>query len=42
MSSHLNKNDLTYLLEITKLLDFINKEDRKSIPISYFKNNAYL
>ena len=32
----------TYLLEITKLLDFINKEDRKSIPISYFKNNAYL
>ena len=32
----------TYLLEISKLLDFIDKEERKSIPLEYFKKNAYL
>lgn len=37
--STLNKN---YLLEATKLLDFINNNDRKSIPLEYFEQNSYL
>lgn len=34
--------NLTYLLPIEKITDFINKNKRKSIPINYFKENAYL
>lgn len=33
--------NITYLLDTNKLIDFIDKEDRKSIPISYFEDNAY-
>lgn len=32
----------TYLLTAEKLLYFLNNIDRKSIPLSYFKENAYL
>ena len=32
----------TYLLTADKLIQFIENIDRKSIPISYFKENAYL
>ena len=32
----------TYLLEAKKFLDFIDNEKRKSIPISFFKENAYI
>ena len=32
----------TYLLTADKLINFIENIDRKSIPISYFKENAYL
>lgn len=32
----------TYYLETNKLLKFIETETRKSIPIEYFKQNAYL
>lgn len=32
----------TFLLFINDLLDFINTEDRKSIPLSYFEEKAYL
>lgn len=32
----------TYLLTADKLLSFIENIDRKSIPLSYFKENAYL
>lgn len=32
----------TFLLFINDLLDFINNEDRKSIPLSYFEEKAYL
>lgn len=30
----------TYLLMGDKLIDFINNNDRKSIPLDYFKNNC--
>ncbi len=33
-------NNTTYLLETKKLLDFIDKNDRSSIPIDYFENNC--
>lgn len=32
----------TYLLTAEKFLNFINTNNRKSIPINYFKENAYL
>ena len=35
-------NGLYYLLDGIKLIDFINKKKRKSIPYQYFKDNAYL
>ena len=34
--------DLTYLLPAKNFIDFINNNSRKSIPIDYFKDNAYL
>lgn len=36
------KKNETYILENDKLQYFINNEDRKSIPLSYFKENGYL
>ena len=33
--------NLTYLLESSKLLSFIDNSNRKSIPVSYFKENGY-
>ena len=30
----------TFILEGSQLIDFINKEDRKSIPIDFFENNC--
>lgn len=32
----------TYLLEASKLIDFIKNEKRKSIPLSYFEVNAHI
>ena len=32
----------TYLLWAKEFLDFISKESRKSIPIHFFRNNAYI
>lgn len=32
----------TYLLPAKELLDFLNTTSRKSIPIDFFKNNAYI
>lgn len=32
----------TYLLFVNELLNFINNEKRKSIPIDYFEKNGYL
>jgi len=32
----------TYLLTAEKFLNFLKEYDRKSIPIAYFRNNAYL
>ena len=32
----------TYLLPAKELLDFLNNTSRKSIPISFFKSNAYI
>ena len=32
----------TYLLTINKYLEYTNNNDRKSIPLSYFEENAYL
>lgn len=37
-----DKYDKTFLLEESKLTDFIENETRKSIPISYFEKNGYL
>lgn len=37
--TNLNK---TYLLTAKSLIDFLNKEKRKSIPIKYFEEKAYL
>lgn len=31
----------TYLLEIDKIIDFMKNEERKSIPLIYFKENGY-
>lgn len=33
--------NLTYLLESSKLLSFLDNNSRKSIPIAYFKENGY-
>ena len=32
----------TYLLPAKQFFEFLNKENKKSIPINYFKENAYL
>ena len=32
----------TYLITINKVLEYINSNNRKSIPLSYFEENAYL
>ena len=32
----------TYLITATSFLNFINSNDKKSIPLEYFKENAYL
>lgn len=32
----------TFLLTIEKLLEFLKETDRKSIPLSYFEENAYI
>ena len=32
----------TYLLETRKFIEYINKIDKKSIPINFFKENGYL
>ncbi len=34
-------NNTTYFLEIDKLIEFIENETRKSIPIDYFEKNGY-
>lgn len=31
----------TYLLPVNKFLDFLNSNNKKSIPLTYFKKNAY-
>lgn len=31
----------TYLLTTSKLIEYLNNTDKKSIPLSYFKENAY-
>lgn len=36
------KYNLTFLLECNKLTYFIENEKRKSIPLSYFKENGYI
>lgn len=37
--THLNE---TYLLPVEKLLSFLENNDRKSIPLEYFKKNGYI
>ena len=34
-------SNVTYLLETKYIIDFINNEKRKSIPISYFEEHGY-
>lgn len=34
--------DETYLITADSFLNYINNTDKKSIPLEYFKNNAYL
>lgn len=34
--------NLTYFLDSSKLIEFIEKNERKSIPISYFEENGYI
>ena len=34
--------DKNYLITADKLIEFINNNKRKSIPIDYFENNAYI
>ena len=34
-------NNSSYLLEIDKIIEFIQKQEKKSIPIEYFENNGY-
>lgn len=36
------KYNLTYYLKAEKLFDFIDNNSRKSIPLSYFKENAHI
>lgn len=36
------KQNKTFLLEATKLFDFIENNKRKSIPLNYFEQNGYL
>lgn len=38
---YFSKINEIYLLQIEKLNDFLNNSTRKSIPIEYFKENAY-
>ena len=35
------KNNITYLIEIDEIIDYINSENRKSIPIDYFEWKAH-
>ena len=35
------KNNITYLIEIDEIIDYINSENRKSIPIDYFESKAH-
>ena len=35
------KNNITYLIEIDEIIDNINSENRKSIPIDYFESKAH-
>lgn len=37
-----NKLNETYILMVEDLINFLNNEDRKSIPIDYFKKYGYL
>jgi recombination protein U len=34
--------NLTFYLETTKLIHFLNTSNRKSIPLEYFKDNGYV
>ena len=34
-------NNSCYLLEIDKIIDFIQKQEKKSIPIEYFENSGH-
>ena len=36
------KNNITYLIEIDEIIDYINSENRKSIPIDYFESKAHI
>ena len=36
-----NRNGLTYFLPAKKFIEFLNNNNRKSIPLEFFKNNAY-
>ena len=35
------KNNITYLIEIDEIIDYINSENRKPIPIDYFESKAH-
>lgn len=35
------KNNITYLIETDEIIDYINSENRKSIPIDYFESKAH-
>ena len=35
------KNNITYLIEIDEIIDYINSQNRKSIPIDYFESKAH-
>ena len=35
------KNNITYLIEIDEIIDYINSGNRKSIPIDYFESKAH-
>ena len=36
------KENLTFLLECSKLIEFIEEQKRKSIPLSYFQEHGYI
>ena len=36
------KENLTFLLECSKLIEFIEEQKRKSIPLSYFQKHGYI